>query len=525
MDKINSRSSIFVFFIIWFAYLAFFSFATIVIRENGYLNFEPLYITSHINTLFRDGELVKNFFLSYPLLTNLLAYPFSFFSAEDAPFFASVLYTSFFSTCVVTIVGNQSGKVLKTLLFLYLLFSPITFYAATSGTSLYAFYILYFLIFYYLLNYIKQFTTYHITILSIILSLAVFLDYRILWVLLILFFYVFVFTVYGIKGLESNTIIKFVKITQHNSLRRKFRGHLNSMVFIIGFFPVVSLLLYLFINYLMGSDFYYFYNVLGAKWNSNKFLSLLDTTTLTAMNNKAVNDFSFLRILVFIAPIYFYELIVNYKNELKVFVLLLAPVLLYVLVRDSKIEYMGLFYYVILVSSAIASITTANYKNAKNKNLRNLSYACLFIGCIYGEYFYFKQSLFSSEQIFYKSVVEKENNKVLSQYKNGGRFLAFNTPENSIVLCDRSIMYPLLAYNKKNNLFISNTSEEYKMAISNPKKYCDYIIISNIKSPHYFYDKIEINFKELSKTKLGYNSYKSKVIYVCDAFRIIEVIK
>ena len=172
MDKIKTKSSTLFFFIIWFVYLAFYSFVTMVIREDGYLNFEPLFITSHINTLFDSGELVKNFFLSYPLLTNVLSYPFSVFSTVDAPFFASIFYTSLFTTMVVTIVGKEKNKVIKVLLFLYFLFSPITFYTATSGTSLYAFYILYFLIFYYLFNYIKKFTTYHIAILSIILSIS-----------------------------------------------------------------------------------------------------------------------------------------------------------------------------------------------------------------------------------------------------------------------------------------------------------------------------------------------------------------
>ena len=525
MGNIKTKSSTLIFFITWFIYLAFFSLVTVIIRENGYLNFEPLYITSHINTLFRDGELVKNFFLSYPLLTNVLSYPFSVFNAEDAPFFASTFYTSFFITWVVTLLGKQKNNVVKGLLFLYFLFSPITFYAATSGTSLYAFYILYFLIFYYLFNYIKKFTTYHITILSIILSLAVFLDYRILWILLILFFYVFLFSIYGIKGIKSSVIVKYLKITHHDSLRRKFTGHLNSMVFIIGFFPVVSLLLYLFINYLMGNNAYYFYNTLGAKWNSNTLLSLINPDTITAMNNKAINDFTFLNIIVFIIPMYIYELITNYKNGLKLFVLLLAPALLYVLVRDSKIEYMGLFYYVIFVSSAIASIVTAKHKKNKYKKLRNVCYACLFVISIYGEYTYFKQSSFTSEYVFFNSVVEKENTDILPQYKNGGRYLAYNTPKNSVVLCDRSIMYPLVAYNQKNNLFISNTSIDFKRSIYDPKKYCDYIIVSNSKSPHYFLDRVVVNFQELSIKETDYKGYKSDVVYVCDAFMIVKIIK
>ncbi|NJB83016.1 hypothetical protein [Wenyingzhuangia aestuarii] len=525
MAKFNLKSSTLVFFMIWFFYIVFYGLLTTVIREDGYLNFEPLFITSHINTLFGNQELVKNFFLSYPLLTNVLSYPFSIFSAVDAPFFASIFYTSFFVTALVTSVGSKQNKVIKILLFLYFLCSPITFYAATSGTSVYAFYILYFLIFFYLFNYIIRFTTYHITILSIILSLAVFLDFRILWILLILFFHVFVFSIYGIKGLSSNVIIKYVKITQHISLRRKYVGHLNSMVFIIGFFPVVTLLLYLFINYLMGDDSFYFYNALGAKWNSNRELSLLNVDVLTTFNNKAVNDFSFLSIVLFITPIYVFELIMNYKRGLKIFILLSVPILLYVLLRDSQIEYMGLFYYVIIIASAIASVATSPHRYFSKKVPVYFSYACVFAISIYGEYSYLKASTFTSEHVYYKSVVEKEQNDVLSQYKNGGRFLELKTPKNSIVLCDRSIMYPMIAYNKKNNIFVSNVSADFKKALYNPKKYCDYVVISNDKSPFYYLDKVVINLREIENTALGYNNYRSKVVFVCDAFRIIKIIK
>jgi len=525
MDKIKSKSSTLAFFIIWFVYLACYSFITIVIREDGYLNFEPLFITNHINTLFDKGELVKNFFLSYPLLTNILSYPFSIFSTEDAPFFASIFYTSLFTTSLVTVLGKEKHRAIKILLFLYFLFSPIIFYAATSGTSLYAFYILYFFIFYYLFNYIKKFTTYHITILSILLSLSIFLDYRILWILILLFFYAFVFSIYGVKGLSSNFVIKYLKITQHSSLRRKFRGHLSSMIFIIGFFPIASLLLYLFINYLMGDDSFYFYNSLESKWNGNSFLSLLDYNTVTGLNNKAINDFSFLNIVLFLTPIYIFELVKNYNKGLKIFITLLVPLVLYVLVRDSIIDYMSLNYYVIIIAAGIASISTTSDKYFKLKKINIIGYAFIFILSIYGEYLYLEKSSFTSEQVFYKSVVKKEHNKVLQQYKNGGHFLAFNTPKNSVVLCDKSIMYPIIAYNKKNNLFLSNTSAEYIKALHNPKKFCDYIVISNVKSPFYFLDKIEINLTNIAKKKAITNNYSGKIIYNCEAYRIVEILK
>lgn len=526
METKKSKSTTLVFFIIWFTYVAVFGFITTVIRDNGYLNFEPSYITNHINTLFYEGELVKNFFLSYPLLTNILAYPFSIFSAEDAPFFASIFYTSLFTTIVVTIVGKNKNNIIKSLLFVYFLISPITIYTACSGTSLYAFYILYFFIFYYLFHYIKKFTTYHIAILSIILSLSIFLDHRILWIFLILFFYIFVFSVYGIKGLwTSSFIIKYIKITQHNSLRRKFRGHLFSMIFIIGFFPISGFILYLTINYLVGDNFFYFYENLESKWNANSFLSLIDTNTITILKKRAVNHYSFVHIIFFITPIYVFEIISHYKEGLKVFVLLLVPIFLFVLIKDRNLNFMSLSYYIVVIASGIASITVTQNKLFKSKMVSYLTYSLLFIISILGEYFYLEKSNFTSEQIFYQSIVNNTHNKTLQDYKNGGRFLAINTPINSIVLCDKSIMYPIIAYNKKNNFFIPNSSPDYKKAIINPQTNCNYIIVSNTSSPFYNYDKTETALKEQIQKKDGVKNYISETIFYCNTFRIIKILK
>ena len=138
---------------------------------------------------------------------------------------------------------------------------------------------------------------------------------------------------------------------------------------------------------------------------------------------------------------------------------------------------------------------------------------------------YLEKSSFTSEQVYFKSVVEKEQENILMQYKAGGRFLAQNTPKNAVILCDRSIMYPLVAFNNKNNFFISNSSDTYSKALYNPKKYCDYLIISNTKSPFYFSDKVASNIKNLKENKEGISNYRSKVIYFSDAFKIVKILK
>lgn len=523
MDKSHPNSSKLVFFIVWFLYVALFSFLTTVLRENGYINYEPAYITNHINTLFYDGELVKNFFLSYPLLTNLISYPFSIFNAEDAPFFASIFYSSLFFTIVVTKVREHKGKIFSFLLFVYFLCSPISIYMATSGTSLYAFFILYFYIFYLLFFYIKKFTTYHLAILSIVLSTAVFLNYKILWILLILFFYIFIFTIYKIKGLRySNIIIRYIKITRHKSLRRKFRGHFFSMIFIIGFLPLSILLLYFTINYLIGNEALYFYTNSESRWNAIKPFNMINLDDLNILKNNAINDFSFIKIIFYLIPIYLFEVCSYYKEGLKVFIMLIVPAVLFTLLKESSTDYMNLSYYSIIVAAAIASYTTNQNKLLKKLKSKYVIYSLIFIGGIIGEYFYIHNSHFTSEKIYANSVLNNVHHKILNQYKNGGRFLAMNTEKESRILCDKSIFYPIITYNKKHNYFIQNSSKDFRKTLSNPKKNCDYIIISNKTSYNYKFDNVN---KKLFERNLKLNQYSTKIIYFSKDFKILKILK
>lgn len=514
------KSSTLVFFIIWFIYIAFFSITTTIFRENGYLNFEPSYITKHINTLFQNGELVKNFFLSYPLLTNLLAYPFALISTIDAPFFASIFYSSLFYTFVVTKVGNYKGNLFKLIIFLYFLCSPVSIYVATSGASVYAFFILYFFIFYYLFNYLKKFTTYHLTILSIVLSTAVFLEFKILWLLLVLFFYVFVFSIYKIKGLSySNVIIKYIKISQHKSLRRKFRGHFFSIIFIIGFLPVSGLLLYLLINYLMGNDSLYFFTNLESRWNANKVFNNITSESFTFLKNRAANDYSFIKVIIYLAPLFLFEIISSYKDALKVFILVLVPLVLFTFLKDSTIAYMSLSYYTLIIAAAIASFTANKNKFLTSKSITYLAYFLVFLANIFGEYYYLKQSSYTSEKVYFNSTINNTQNKILQQYKNGGRYLLLNTPKDSKVLCDNSLFYGIIAFNEQNNYFVPNASNVYNTAISNPKGNLDYIILTNKKSKNYLYDKVGI---ELTKKQ---KKYTTKVVYFTEEFKILKILK
>lgn len=521
MSKI--KSSKLVFFIIWFIYAAIFSFITTVLRENGYLNFEPSYITKHLNTLFHNGELVKNFFLSYPLLTNLLAYPFAVISTIDAPFLASIFYSSLFYTIVVTKVGNYKGNIFKLLIFLYFLCSPVSIYIATSGTSVYAFFILYFYIFYHLFNYIKKFTTYHLTILSIVLSTAVFLNFKILWILLLLFFYVFVFTIYKIKGLSySNVIIKYIKISQHKSLRRKFRGHFFSIIFIIGFLPVSGLLLYLLINYLMGNDFFYFYTNLESKWNANKMFNSINSTSIVTLKNRAVNDYSFVKIIVYLIPLFLFEIISHYKHALKIFILLIVPLILFIFLKDRTLDYMSLSYYAILIAAAIASFTTNKNNALRPKTIAYVAYSVVFVAGILGEYYYLKQSSYTSEQVYFSSITNNTHDKILQQYKDGGRYLLLNTPKNSKVLCDNSLFYTVIAFNEKNNYFVPNASNAYNVAVSNPKDNVDFIVVSNKNSKNYLYDKVDM---KLNRQQKKIKNYSTQIVFFTEEFKILKILK
>jgi hypothetical protein len=90
---------------------------------------------------------------------------------------------------------------------------------------------------------------------------------------------------------------------------------------------------------------------------------------------------------------------------------------------------------------------------------------------------------------------------------------------------DKSLFYTIVAFNKKNNYFITNSSIEFKKAINNPIKNCEYIVVANPKSKLYPLDKVSIKLFQETEHKQAFSDYKTKIVYFNEEFKILKVLK
>jgi hypothetical protein len=297
------------------------------------------------------------------------------------------------------------------------------------------------------------------------------------------------------------------------------------MLFIVGFLPISILLLYFLINYLIGNNYLYFYSNSESKWNAVSFFNFINSDVLTTLKNKAVNDYSYIKLIIYLTPIFLFEIISYFKENIKLFVMLLVPLLLFTLLKDRSSDYINLSFFIIIVASGVASFSANKNKLLVKNKFNYLIYFLIFSISIFGEYNYFKESNYTSENIYYNSVIYNKHNKILQKQQEGGSYLAVSTLKDSRVLMDKSLFYTIVAFNKKNNYFITNSSIEFKKAINNPIKNCEYIVVANPKSKLYPLDKVSIKLFQETEHKQAFSDYKTKIVYFNEEFKILKVLK
>ncbi|NIJ44675.1 hypothetical protein FHR24_001114 [Wenyingzhuangia heitensis] len=497
--------------IIFFSYTVIYGLFLTIIRNDGYLNFEPLYVSHNFLMLKNpDIDLVKKFFFSYPILTHILAYPFSFINSLDAPFYASILFTSFLNTFIVRTIAKQTNVLFSIIVFIYLLTSPIFIYAATSGTSFYVYIIIYFYLFYMLFNYVKNYSIYYLTLCSIAISFIPFLDYKLLWIVLMLIPLLFIFTVKNFHDKDSGFILDLIRISKDKNSQKLFISNFISMVLIISFLPISVFLIYLMINNLYGDDFFFFLINNTSGWNNNNINNLTSTLGNLEYSLNAVNSFAVIKIILLISAFYCLEFVIDIKQSIKVVILAIIPVILILLMREQKIEMINLNFLVVFHIIAIASFLTFYKQNTlKSKNLKLTIYSLFFIGMIYGEFHYFKSSISIQEKNFFTSVTKNETNEILELNKRGAIFILNSIPLNSTILCDNSVFYPIITFDNNTHHFLENLSDDFTKALKKPAKHADYIIISKENSPLYSKDILAYYIKE-NAALLNHIIYESK---------------
>lgn len=517
------------FVFIFLCFLAIYTFASQLLVQLGYLNFEPLFISSNISSVFVvKSNVVKNFFLTYPLLSQIAAYPFTIFGLLKAPYYVSLFCISLFNTWLVHVNFRRKSLFFTGILFLFLALSPVNLYLATSGTSAYLHLILYYLCFFYLFKYVKRYTTYHLAIFSLYLSLFTFLNYKILYLAVLLVPMTFLFSANSIGAVRANILLTLDRIAKNISLRRKFLGRFGSMIIVVSFFPITMLLIYLTINYLFGHELFFFESNGTSQWNSHHIRNIVELNYFKGVNGEyskmleyiAINNYTFIALIIALMPLFFVEYFTQGRNNIKQIIFLAPVILLVILFRDSKVEMLNLNYFLLFSGVALASITSSFGK--KQSYVKWVVYPAVFIIAIFGEWYYFKNTISPSEKIFYNNLVLEEKSEIIELMKVGAEAIKREIPANDKILCDHSVFYPLIALNHNQNKFVNNLSDDFQLSISNPKKHASYIIVTNPKSPFYDKDIVRQSIK-IIEDNYPEDIVEEQIIYENAHFRILRI--
>lgn len=475
----------------------------------GYFNYEQLFISDKLQLLFSsDTNTLEVFYFTYPVLGQVMAIPAGLIDPIIAPIITSSLFTGFLAAYLVTKLISLDLKFFACITSAYFIFSPVMIFVAMSGMTLYLFLILYFLFFHYVFKYSRDLTTYNFVIISICLSAFVFLDFSFLWIIVFMIPLVFLFSIYSDPHLKPNFIAIFNQITLRNDKVKELIGRFLSSLLVIIFTPLISLLFYLLINYWFTGQWFYFKNLSTSQWDQKGFLNY------TFSNSLIKESFTIkyvLKTLFYLSSFFLTALWLGRRRLLFTYSLIMVVLWIIFNKNYDGTQFFSLNTLLILTASGIAGILhlfqTSLIDSLKNKTLTSILISTVFVLTLTGEVFYFKSTRSALENNMVDFVFKKNANEEMTAFLDMADFIKTNLNKTDIILTDNSIFYPVTAMTRTNISYLDQYNESYYSAIQFPKKFANYILVSNLETE--YYTKDQMTAVKLQRESLWYKVYSN----------------
>lgn len=462
----------------------------------GFQYLEPFFISDKLQLLFsNDNKTLEIFYFTYPVISQVTSLPAALIDPVNAPVITSAIGISIFATYIVVKLYNLNYKFLSIIATIYFLSSPLIISLATSGTSLYLFLILYYMIFHFIFRYLREFTVYNFVFLSLAFTIFIFLDYSFIWITVFMIPLILLFGIFLYQENDRSYLGIFKLQTQRKDSSNELVGRSFSSIIVIIFTPIMGLLLYFVLNYWFTGDFYFFDNSYTTKWDKHELLNLhfFGDTTINSLTDIHENN-SLLSIL-YLSPIFLSAYLIGRKKILFQLTMLLAPIWLLFL---NTHYYYGSTYLkdlLILLAAGVAGhihlFQTSLSSNFLRSRMLNLSIIVLFILSMIGEYYHFDKSINNNQQnmiAFYK----QEDPINLGTYEDMTAYIKENVPDRSKILTDNSIFYPVTATTRSTINYIDQFEATFSSALQAPAVFTDYILATNPEVAIHKKDKLSL---------------------------------
>ncbi|PKD22029.1 hypothetical protein APR40_06575 [Salegentibacter salarius] len=451
----------------------------------GSRHYESLFISDKLQLLFKnEDKTLELFYFIYPNLAQLFAIPAALINIERAPVITSALFMAFFAAYLVVKLFQLELKYASVLVSLYFLCSPMMLSAATSGSSLYLYLIFYFLFFHLIFRYIRYFTTYNFVLLSLCLTLFVFLNYKFLWILVFMIPLVFLLSLFKSSGIDKSYLGIFSQITQNLTATKELLQRSLSTFLIILFTPVMSLLCYFLINFWFTGDSFFFERSEITQWDQSQFFTLGTVdTSITYL----------LKLCLYLSPLFIAASIIGRKKLLFQLTLLLVP--LWVMYSKNTASGTQLFLPVLLIitASGIAAFihlfqTPLLPRFKRSRILYSLT-TIVFILTVLGEGLYFKNTHHSQETQML-TFLDFEQPLYDTPAKNMADFVNNNLGDKPVILSDNKLVYPVMSLSRKNTIYLDQFKADYYKALQAPGRYADYLLVSKAQQSFFVEDQL-----------------------------------
>ncbi|MAZ28488.1 MAG: hypothetical protein CL868_15595 [Cytophagaceae bacterium] len=498
-------------------YTVYYCIVGIYAIQEGYLNYEHLFVADKLQLLFTtDIKTLELFYFTYPVLEQVMAIPAGFVDPVLAPVITSSIVMGGFAAYIVVKLFKLGLKFFSCMATAYFLCSPIMVFLAISGTSLYLYLLLYFLFFHYVFKYARDLTTYNFVIISICLSAFVFLDYSFLWIIVFMVPLVFLFSIYSDPLLKPNFVAIFNQITQRSDKIKQLVGRFLSSYLVIVFTPLISLLFYLLINYWFTGEAFYFDKTFTSRWHQ---YGLLNYTFEGSLIKDSFTVGYVLRSILFLCPFFVTALWLGRRRLLFQYTMVMVPLWLIFSKNYDGTQFFSLHILLIITASGIAGIIhlfqTSLLQIFKAKWTMPLVILLVFGFTLTGEFYYFRSTHSAVEKKMVNLVLQQKLDDEMNAFMDMAGYIKENTRQDEAILADNAIFYPTMAVTRDDVQYVDQFTDVYYSALQSPMLYAHYLLVSNPNSIYQDRDQMRAVFLQKSASL--------KILYTNDFFSLYKL--
>lgn len=488
------------------------------LRTKGFYHLEAYFIDYKIDQLFRyDFSFFRTFYFTEPALLFLGSLALSWIPDIQSTYVLNALVMGILGVFLFKSAWERRSGSWASLI--YLLFSPVIWYAGSSGSSFALYLTFYFLFFWLILGYIRDYSVFHLASLSILLGVFLLLDRSFLKLLILLIPIFFFISFYKAKGIRGNFYAKASIIFSNDSQRRKFFTGFFSSILLVVFIPLSGYGIFHLINEVFGGRVFYYETSLADFWNSYSGKTPLHVSDSLDWKIFSLGNLYFLLLILCLSAPLLYLFFRKGKSTALPMIAFLALGYVISEAAGEKILNLNLQLLGMLSGAGMAGILFSA-KETPSGSFRIVSVLIALVTLIL-EFLYFNYSVAIHERRFFEALfhlpVESAERKSVESINN---FLA--EKGKTRILADDAIFFPHLSNLPKEASWVGHFSPDFQHSLQEPMIYADYLVITQETHPLHPNDVVAAALDRLEYHGIP---LKTKVVYEDDLSMVLEVME